>query len=407
MFSVSSMLVKQEVLDKVPMIVSIVCGVIVLFAFLGGFAKGFRRISWWGLTWLAAGAAFIFANKEWNADMPFWDMNAFEKLNPAVVFCICSAAIGGACILLALLLKGMLAFAFRPRKKVVKDNRAKKYYEDDDDAFEDGFDGEYEENDGRRVVVRKGYGRPNFFGRLFGGLINAVNAAAVCAVIVAIGLFIVAFTNPVYEDVGGIFMVKLTREVFEFVQKYALDFISLGIIMGVTASGYKKGFLATLRGFIIQFGGIVAVVACFWLPFSKLTDSWEFLGDAVEKFIKLFHGLKGKTPDILGKIVLGLVSAIVMIIVFVLLNILLKKLSKCIKAHRVSRAIDGWLATILYFVFGILVCALVWGVFYTLEYYELIYISRTLTEDSIFANSIYFTGEEYLGEWLSKMKIKA
>ena len=117
--------------------------------------------------------------------------------------------------------------------------------------------------------------------------------------------------------------------------------------------------------------------------------------------------MKGKTPDILGKIVLGLVSAIVVIIVFVLLNLLLKKLSKCIKAYRVSRAIDGWLATILYFVFGIVVCALVWGVFYTLEYYDLIYISRTLTDDSIFAKSIFATGEEYLGEWLGKMKIKA
>ena len=404
------------VLEQLPTIVACVCAVFLVIAFFVGFAKGGRKVSWSGLVWLGASLAFILIEKYAFAESNPLDA-LFEPLaagfgleaaqTAVLVSFMSSFALALCCILVALLLYGIFSLALRPhyvRKRRVSDRDLR-----DADGVE--YDEEYADYDDyelakpRRTVLRKGFGRPSFFGRLLGGLICAINTALVLAVVLAVALFM--FHNTPLKD--GPLCVLYENEyvnlMVQFASDYALDMLFMGIVIAFACKGNKKGFLESLRGLIVGLGSLVAVGACFYIPFSPLALPREEGGDYfISEFVKrcmeatnaLFGGGLPEVTPIIGQILAGLILAVFVIIAMIVINIILKKLVELVDRVSFFRAIDGALAGLIYMVIGVIVAAALWAVWYVLTYYGIFYADALFTSQSSISTGVFQVFDIYL-----------
>ena len=384
MFPLHSILAIQDLVPFFGPIGAAVCAVILLIAFSGGFAKGFRRVRWGGLIWLTVSLVFMLVYKF----TPVGEIVKSWALIGMVVYAL-------VCVLAVLAVYGLLAFFVRPSMRWVKDTVSH-----DDSLAEYGleFEPEYLEYDGEndyapygKILQKTGYNPPSFFGRLLGGLTCAINSAMVLFGIIAFAFIMLGTTRLSTGYLGPILTAPLLKALFDLVVNYALDILTLGVIVGIAIKGYEKGFFASLRSLIITGGGIVAVALCFYVPFTQYayaTDGFfYFVAQLVQRSYEAFIAY-GAIAAIIARVLAGVVLAIFAILAIVLLNIFLNKCCGWIEKVRLTRMVDGCLSVVLYAIIGVLVCFGIWMVLGCLDYFDIVKFREALGENATLAKGL-------------------
>ena len=398
-------------LKYLPMIVAIVGIVILLVAFCIGFKKGGRRVSWGGLIWIVAGAAYFLVQHFLGAFILEWVrplVSGFVTEESVIVFAA-SFATAVACVFAALLLYGLFALIFRPRYTrkrknddiFTKDEESIEY----DEEYEDYDD--YEKFESRKMIVRSGYNTPSIVGRFMGGLICMINTAAVFIVVLSVSLFLINTTPLKDGALSVLYQTPAVVLLVEYASKYALDLLFIGVMAAIACKGRKNGLLETVRSLLVNIVSIVAVALCFYLPFSPFAVPVSEGGDY---FLSAFVtrctamtaglGLPETVAPIVGKILTGIFLAVFVILVLVLINWILKKLVEVVENVKFFRAVDGALSCVVYLVIGIVVVALVWAVWYAMAHYGLFYVEQLFTEESALSSGLFKTYELYLEPYL-------
>lgn len=114
-----SILAASDFVAKIPLIVLIICGAVLLLAFLIGCKKGFRRVSWGGLFWLIAGVGFIVADRFLREKNPLFSVFKRNFRAGSATF-LSSVTLALAVATVTLLLYGGLSLLLRPKMKWVK-----------------------------------------------------------------------------------------------------------------------------------------------------------------------------------------------------------------------------------------------------------------------------------------------
>lgn len=379
-------------LQQLPLLIGAFAAAVLLIAFFIGFAKGFRKVSWGGLVWVAASVGFFLLESFLGAENPIKPLIATMIVDEATATFLSSFAFALGCIVVALLLQGVCSLLFRPRVKLV-DREGDRFtvdengieYDDEDKDYDD-----YEDYRSRKMVVRKGFRRPSFFGRLSGGVICAINAAAVLVAVLAIALFIVCVT-PLKEGLlAPVFTNEYMPLVQEYAFQYAFDFLMIGIILKIARCGYKKGFMESLRALVVGVGRLVGIGFAFYLPFSTMVLPVEEGGiEIVHWFVyrcidaATMMGLTEPYAPLVGQLLAGVLLFVIVLIVFALLNFILKTLAEGIEGVGFFRVIDGALACLVYIVIGAAICAIIWAVFYVVGAYGIFDVSTLVGETSL------------------------
>ncbi len=379
-------------LQNLPIFVGVFAAVVLLIAFFIGFYKGFRRVGWGGFVWVVTSAGFFLLEHFLGAANPLKPILATFIADETTATFLSSFAFALACILVGLLLQGICSVLLRPRVKMVKpegdrfttDENGIEYEEEEKD-YDD-----YEDYRSRKMLVRKGFGKPSIFGRIFGGLICMINAAAVLVVVLAIALFIICAT-PLKDGVlAPVFANEYMSFVQEYAFKYAFDFLMIGFILKKARNGFEKGFMESLRALVIGVGRIVGIALAFYLPFSPLVLPAEQGG------VEILHlyvyrcmdaasmmGLPQTIAPIVGQIIAGLLLFVLVLLVFALLNFILKTLTDVVNNIGFFRVIDGALACPVYLIIGLAICVLVCAAFYVVGAYGIFDVKTLLVGDSL------------------------
>lgn len=302
---------------------------VLVIAFVVGWKKGIRRISWNGLTWLLAfGIYFVVNGMETGLATPI------------------VAIIG---IAVALVLHNVLLVIFRPKTKwkTMKSfkrfgEKARDYeYEMDYSEYDDFLDSRY-------VMTSKGV-KPGFLGRLFGAIFAVVNIVLYIAAIAIFVVYILSTTTLTgAEGLFGEDQQKLE------LLTYAMDFVVIGLIICLACTGFRKGMIGAFRSFLVIFGSVIAIALAFGLPFL-LPEVFASFADMLNP---MFVGF-GEMGAMLTNVALGLILLIPMLIVIALLNYLIGKLARGIRSVGALRFVDGLFGTVLYAALAIVGCILI------------------------------------------------
>ncbi len=384
MFPLHSILAIQDTVSLLGPIGAAFCAVVLLIAFSGGFAKGFRRVRWGGLIWCTASLVFILLNTFTPVGALAQGFGAFGMLGCAL-----------GCALAVLALYGVLALFVRPRMRWIKDK-----INGDDSLAEYGleFEPEYVDYDGEndyepygKILQKTGCQPPSVFGRLLGGLTCAVNAAMALFGVMSFVLIMIGTTKLAEGNFGAILTVPLLKSFFDVVINYALDILTLGLALCIAIKGYQKGFFESLRTLIVKVGGLAAVALCFYLPFSPYataTDGVFYLvAQLVERSSNAFGSLGALAP-IIGKVFAGLILAIFAIVAFVLLNVFLTRCGGWIERIRLTRTVDGCLSVVLYAIIGAAVCIGIWFVFGALDCLDIVLFRQAIGEKATLSKAL-------------------
>lgn len=395
MMPIYAVLTNTEVFDplqQLPLIVGAVAAAVLLIAFFIGFYKGFRRVSWGGFVWVAASAGFFLLEYFFGTENLL--IHFILTFIPAekTAACLASLAFALACILVALLLQGICSLIFRPRVKLV-DKDGDRFTMDENgieyDNEEKDYD-DYEDYRSRKMLVRKGFRKPSLLGRIFGGLICAVNAAAVLVAVLAIALFIVCATPLKDGLLAPVFANDYMSLLQGYAFQYVFDFLMIGVILKTASHGFEKGFMESLRALVVGLGRVVGIGVAFYLPFSPFVlpveeGGVEILHSYVLRCIDAatMMGLPETFAPIVGKILAGVLLFVLVLLVFALLGFILKTLAEGIESVGFFRVIDGTLACLVYMIIGVLICVFIWAAFYVIGAYGIFDVNTLLTGDSL------------------------
>ncbi len=372
-------------IGMIPTFFTVISVIVLALAFIMGFTKGFRKVSWNGLTWLTAGVLYATVAKSIRSD-------ASATLEFAL-----SLIIAVACVAVSMVAFGILGHFLRPRVRWVKDDA-----NSDTSLAEYGleFEPEYLDYDGEDDIMpygkrihKTGLTPPNVFGRLFGGVSCAVNVAMILWVIAGVCMFAVEATMLKSMGYDVIFAGAFAQQLFGFVKLYLLDFVTIGIIIAIARKGYYTGFVSSLRSFIVTVGGIAGVAVAFYLPFSDMANTdvglSYFLNKLVVRCMNMFEGIGGSFSGIIGRIFAGVVLAVIISILMALLNALLAKCCKMVSSSRPTRWIDACLACLLYMVIGVAIVVACWFLISAFDYFGVLRFGEIIEETSRLSNGLF------------------
>ena len=399
-----SILATGDAVAKGVMIgVIIFCSLILVIALCVGLKKGVRRVSWLGVTWLFTGLLFCIL----QATIGAWFASVLAPLTQKIPLAdsvknfIPPFILASASLLLGMLLHAIMSVVLRPKRKFVPKD-ADVFRKDDDwveyDDEADDYD-DYEKYSSRQMVAKSGYARPSVLGRIFGGLTCMINCAMVMASVVLFALFILQATPWRETGLKPLFSIGAVNAVVAFTKNYALDFLMIGIAVIFLLKGRTNGFMETLRSIVVYLGGIALVVACFVIPFTKISAAPEeggvwFFYKVVGGTVEITKGMAGKYAPIVGGIFAGLGMSLVAILAMVLINLMFKGLIYVKDSWVVFRAIDGTFAVLLYFVIAVAVCLLFWAVFTLFTHFGLLH-TVFFTEKTTLAGGFFDICQTY------------
>ena len=399
MGSVYSILALKDVVVKIPLYALIALSAVALIAFIVGFVKGFRRVSWGGFFWLVAGIATVLVLAKVGTTAPFIGDATGNKAT--VLNFVWTLMVIGGSVLASLLIYGILGAILRPKMKWSK----KKKIETDDYGFEYEIDDDCDDpEDVRRhgrTLVKKGYGKPNILTRILGGLFSAVNASLVVALIFAIGILLVDATGLRNGPFGEMFKVETAQKVLQWTRAYALDFASIGLIFLFTYRGWKTGFLSAIRSFIVTIGAVALIGFSFVIPFHASLSKLYFFNSLINRCTALFTSL-GEFNAVAGKILAGLFIALFAILCVVLLNLLLKVSCRQLETGFV-RVVDGSLGCIIGILVGTVIVVAIWAVLYALNHFGIFYVSEIFESNAPVSKAFFEAVEVYVKPLLEKV----
>lgn len=406
--------------NLIPVILAGVIGVILLIALIIGVKKGARKVSWTGACWLSACVAFFLTFKKLGGKINGMLAPKLARLvSEATAEFICALLLAVACALGVLLVSGIFAMIFRPKIKWVKKDSDAYTLDEDGVEYDEEYGDydDYEDYETRKEAVKKGYGTPSVFGRILGGLLCMLNVAMILGASVCLLILIANATALKNGVFSGLFAWKIGKfavveKLLGYAQKYALDALFIGILVGYACKGNKKGFMTTLRDLLVKFGGLIAVCAGFYLPFSKFAlpteqGGWYYLNKLVTRCDGAFKGLLGENMPMLApvfaKIFTGLLLVGAIILVLLLLGWLMKKASEGIEKVAWLKVVDGSISGVTYIVFGAILCVLVWALMYVLGYYNILRLNELLVQETSLSRSLLATCENYIKPILDKV----
>lgn len=369
---------------------------VVLVAFVVGAVKGFTRLGWGALIWAGSCALFYALEVNCHDANPVLKLGVVAKLDPGVQSFASTLSIALLSILAALAAFGVVALVFRPKKR--RRAAIRHTDEDEDEDIEDEEEGEEHGEAQKGICV---------FNRIMGGLTAVVNTVLVLAAVACTALVIFNVTPLRYGALQSVYENGFIEKVWDFVQKYTLDFLFVAIMAAIGYGGYRTGIIGGFRSVFLTLGYIAAIALAFWLPFSKTAADKEWLS-FIGKLSDYFGALIGKAlPEsvsvILGKVVCGLVLCIGFCIVVALVGLLLKLVAKAVRRVPVLRFADGILSTIVMLALGAVVCALIAAILYILEHFGIFESSSLFESSSPLMRGLYDTFDEYLRPLLEKL----
>ena len=387
----------KSYIPYLPLGIACFCGAILLIAFFIGFAKGAKKVKYGGVAWLFAGVGFIFADKFLRARNPITKFLG-GRFSAQIVEFASSFSIAIACILAVLVLGGIFKLFLREKKKKTKKAKSK----DVGVTFDENF--QYQVFDKKAKKKKRKEGKPCFFSRLIGGFACLINSAMILATIVVFALFVVYSTKLKNGVLAPALSVWYVRYILQYALLYAVDLAIIGVIIAFARMGKKVGFFNILRPLIVKLGGLVAIVACFYIPFSRFLTKVTLMNSLVNRAVNTFSsfGASVKVATIAGKIVAGLLLAIVVILALLILNFAMKKLAKGIKKVGVFRLFDCTLSCLVFLVIGVAVVASALAITYTLAHYNLFHAGGILTGETTLSNGVYSVFDVYLKGYLQR-----
>ena len=198
----------NPVLQWLPYILIGICAIALAFGFFHGFKKGFRLVSWNGLVWVIAAAAFFLLVKIFKGVSPFTAMlqNWFGAQTAEFLGNILLAIL---CVTLALVFYALFASLFPPKYVRVLSDEERKMMElygmemddlsedfDDCDQYAPNTEPEY------RPAV------PTTFERVLGGCIAMANVLAFVIAIMS-GLLLLIDCTALKGLASSLYEVKL------------------------------------------------------------------------------------------------------------------------------------------------------------------------------------------------------
>ena len=374
--------------QSIPTVALIVGGVLLAIAFIMGFVKGFRKVSWNGAAWVAGTAAYVLVSKIVPAGA-FW---------LPLLLAVISA--GGSFALFKL-----LAYFLRPKMRWIKDD-----INADTSLAEYGleFEPEYLEYDGEhdyapygKRIYKTGYGAPSLFFRLLGGLSCALNVATVLVALCSLFLLVVDVSVLKTYPIGGIFEHPAVAWAFPYVKQYALDFIMIGIMMLLAKEGYNRGIVYSLRSIVITLATLAAIGGSFYLPFSPFGASVGALSSLIATCTKVFVNL-GVLSELLGKLLAGFILLMLCAVILIILNVLLKSLCRTILDIKFTREVDSWVAAAVYLAIGAMVCVGIWFVLGSIDAMGIFPFGAMLSEGTL-SKAIYDFVMGIVGPFFAKL----
>lgn len=381
MISLHSFLAETgDLVAKLPTIALVIAVVLVGIAFVIGFSKGFRKVSWDGVSWFVAGIAFVGIGY----------LTPLDGDNP-LVDCVFNLLLAMVCAGGSFALFKFLEYLFRPRMRWIDDD-----INADTSLAEYGleFEPEYKEYDGEheykpygKRIYKTGYGEPSFFGRLLGGVISAINIGIVLWALCSAFLLIVGATPLKDLAIGGILLDESIAPFLENARNYCLDYLLIGIMIFIAKEGHSKGLISSLCSAVVWIGSIAAVALSFYLPFSQFAQE----GVIADLIVKL-SPLVAEVPligGVLGKLLVSVLLLAISVLVLIIVNMLLKWLSASIQSFSFTREIDGFLSAALYLVIGAVICVCVIAILAGFEAIGIFSVSQILGKRAFLSNGIF------------------
>ena len=363
-----------------------VAGVIVLIAFCIGFARGWRKVSWAGLVWGTAVGAFMLVEKTLGKKLPALTAKLTKKLPAPASELIPTLVSMAIAVIVTLLVYAVFSAIFRARYKEVRGDGSRLDMDENgivyDDEYKDYDD--YENYRERNSVVRINGGKPSFVGRIFGALFCILNVAVFVAVTACTVFLLLGTTSLKTGALASVYNAKGVAKIMSLCSKYLFDFLIIGLCTVIAVNGSRVGGASTLRFIIVKLGGVVAGIGSFVIPFTKLAKKGILL-----KFVNKCVGatasmnLSATVGAIVGKLLAGFLLCLMVIVAVILLNLLLKGLVALIDEVGFFRVIDSAVATLIYIVIGIAVCALIFFIFAVLAKYGIANIGKAFAKDGM------------------------
>ncbi len=384
-------------------VVLIACIAILIAAFVVGMVRGFRKVNWLGFSWLAAGGMFMLSYKLLYKVNPF--KTAFAK-NPTFRSFAWALTLALLCCGVVLAVYGICSATLRPKKVWVK------VVETDENGFEfedDDMDDVPVYDNPDRVLVHKNNGKPNFCGRLAGGLLCLFGAAIVLFMILSVGVLFLNATKYQYSQIGGVLNLNIGDIMLRYAKRYFFDFFTIAIMLYMAYVGYHKGFVKSTRKLLCTWGVLLAVLFGLAIPFVEPFASMYLFRVLTYRCIGLFGGYpyalditkEGNVSrlllkDVFGRLTAGVILAGFFVAALIGLCILLKKAIKEIKNDKVLKIVDGTVSTIVYLALGVAICFVMWSVLYLLDYCGIAGVSSIFRGRNCLANEFMKAAESML-----------
>lgn len=371
------------------------CGVILLAAFFLGFIKGFRLIGWQGIVSLGAFELFCYLDsnlKERNLSL---SIPANEYITGDA---LTSVLLALGCVLLMLVLFGLSSKLFRPYYKwIIRTPIQTNPYV------------EYDEKPNRELVW-KNIGPPTIFGRFVGACVCMANIFSILLFLVCAAMIVVGNTSLANSSFVAMLLMDSKMEIiFEYACTSGLDYILICLLVIIACVGFKKGLVVSIYNFISTFGGTLAGILALYLPFSpfktnKIIQGLITFGEGlIKKIPKVNDMLAGfaNVTTTVGQIIAGIILLIAFFAILYVIRFGAGKLANSIRRSKTFSTLDGLIATGLYLLIGVAVCAIICIAFNVLQHYNV--MNCNFLADGTFVKILYDLMDQFVKPILSTL----
>ena len=394
-------------MQQVEKAVLLLCATILLIAFFVGFKRGFRQVGWKGVLCLTSFELFLLldgALKEKGLILK--GMSNFgisgEAMTSLIVACVCC--------LLFMSVYALCWVTFRPKYKWVTTNPtySENEFEYEDDSLE------YETGERQRRIIWKNAGTPTVFGRYIGAIVCALNIFSIMLFVACSLLLLLGNTSLMQNETVFAFLHQgFISQLYEYASVNGMDYIFICILLTIAHKGYENGLVASLFNFFTSMGTLLVAGVAFYLPFlptvrenATLAGVFGIVDGLVAK-IPLIGSMLESNPSVgqsISNVLVGLVLFAIFSVLLSFLKNVLRKSGKAIRQNKSMRRMDGLLSAILYFILGIVVCILIWGVVYALVTLlgDKNILNMSFMDDTKFVNAFYGLAEKFLAPLLTK-----
>lgn len=269
----------------------------------------------------------------------------------------------------------------------------------------------FDENKLHKHIPFDGKEKPNAINRFFGGVFSVVIVGIVVGVLASLALIVLNVT-PLRNTLSAVYENEMFAGVFGYLRTYTLDFVLIALLVVVIRYGYKSGIFTVIRTVGVFLLYVVAIVGSFYLPFSPLAAEGQFFG-VITKIVNYLGGLIFSIipadfpiaiPETLVygavKVVVGLVLCIVLTLIVKLIAWVLNKMQDAVDESDSACVVDGIFGSLLYFVVGLVLVAVICAGLYLVKYYNMYDTSVFFTESSPLVGGFFGLFEELLKPYL-------